>query len=163
MTAVLATVIDQLTKWWALVTFADGHILGLLPGVSLRLVFNPGVAFGLGAEFGAPLVIGLFLVLSGLVIWVVVRIRRREGALGTLALAAAAGGGVGNLIDRVFRAEAAPLSGHVVDFIAIEWFAILNVADIFTTCGIALWAISSAIGPRDDRTRPRKEGQKSEI
>lgn len=153
VTAVLATAIDQLTKWWALVEFADGHVVELLPTVALRLVFNPGVAFGMGADFGAPLVVALFLVLAGLVTWIVVRVRRGEGTLGTLALAAAAGGGVGNLIDRVFRAEDGPLSGHVVDLIAIDWFAIFNVADIFTTCGIALWAVSSVVASRRDENR----------
>lgn len=90
-TAVLATTIDQLTKWWALSEFADGHVVELLPTVELRLVFNPGIAFGLGAEFGFPLVIALMLVLAGLVAWIVVRVRRRSSLLGTLALAAAAG------------------------------------------------------------------------
>lgn len=75
-TAVLATSIDQLTKWWALSEFADGHVVELLPTVELRLVFNPGIAFGLGSEFGFPLVIALMLVLAGLVAWIVVRIRR---------------------------------------------------------------------------------------
>jgi signal peptidase II len=142
-TAVLATTIDQLTKNWALTEFADGHEVELLPMLVLRLVFNPGVAFGMGAELGPPLVVGLFIVVAALIAWITVRVRRRERILGTLALAAAAGGAVGNLIDRVFRADNGPLTGHVVDFIAVNWFAIFNVADIFTTCGIALWAITS--------------------
>ncbi|MGV3713787.1 signal peptidase II [Pseudolysinimonas sp.] len=164
VTATLATVIDQLTKWWALVEFEDGHIVELLPTVQLRLVFNPGVAFGMGDDLGAPLVIVLMLVLSGLATWIVVRVRRRAQTLGTLALAAAAGGGIGNLIDRVFRAEDGPLSGHVVDFVAIDWFAIFNVADIFTTCGIALWALSAAFEARPGSApkiseRPQIENQ----
>lgn len=149
-TVLAAAAIDQLTKWWALEEFADGHVIGLLPSVQLQLVFNPGAAFGLGADFGVPLVVGLMLVLAGLLTWIVIRVWRREQLLGTLALAAAAGGGVGNLIDRVFRAQDSPLSGHVVDFIAVDWFAIFNVADIFTTCGIALWAISSVFGRHDE-------------
>lgn len=148
VTAVLAAVIDQLTKWWALVEFADGHVVELLPTVQLRLVFNPGVAFGMGAELGPALVVGLMLVVLALVIWIAVRVRQGKGTLGTLGLAAAAGGAVGNLIDRVFRAEDGALSGHVVDFIAVDWFAIFNVADIFTTCGIALWAATMIFDSR---------------
>lgn len=147
-TAVLATVIDQLTKWWVLVEFEDGRVVELLPTVQLRLAFNPGVAFGIGAELGPALVIGLMLVLLGLFSWIAIRVRQGKGTLGTLALAAAAGGAVGNLIDRVFRAVDGPLSGHVVDFIAVDWFAIFNVADIFTTCGIALWAAASFFDAR---------------
>ena len=43
---------DQLTKSWALSALADGAAIPLLPTVSLRLAFNPGVAFGLGANLG---------------------------------------------------------------------------------------------------------------
>ena len=60
---------------------------------------------------------------------------------GTALLALAAGGGAGNIWDRISRATGTPLSGEVVDFIAVDWFAIFNVADIFTTCGIAGWAL----------------------
>ena len=146
--AVLATVIDQLTKMWALAEFADGHVVELIPTVQLRLVFNPGVAFGMGSELGPPLVVGLMLVVLALVTWIAIRVLQGRGTVGTLGLAAAAGGAVGNLIDRVFRAEDGPLSGHVVDFIAVEWFAIFNVADIFTTCGIALWAATMIFASR---------------
>jgi signal peptidase II len=158
-TAVAATVIDQLSKAWALVEFSDGHTVELLPTVVLRLVFNPGVAFGLGAELGAPLVVALFIVVTALIAWITIRVRRKEPALGTLALAAAVGGAIGNLIDRIFRAENGPLSGHVVDFIAVDWFAIFNVADIFTTCGIALWAVTSVI---DSRRRPVEQSNGKE-
>ncbi len=58
----------------------------------------------------------------------------------TALLAAAAGGAIGNLWDRTTRAETGPLSGEVVDFIAVDWFAIFNVADIFTTLGLLGWA-----------------------
>jgi signal peptidase II len=44
----LAVGIDQLTKWWALQVFRDGRVVDLLPSVTLRLVFNPGAAFGMG-------------------------------------------------------------------------------------------------------------------
>jgi signal peptidase II len=145
---VLATVVDQLTKQWALAEFADGHVVELFPTLQLRLALNPGVAFGMGAELGPALVIGLIVVLLGLISWIALRILHGKDTVGTLALAAAAGGGVGNLIDRVFRAEDGPLSGHVVDFVGVEWFAIFNVADIFTTCGIALWAATTFFSSR---------------
>ena len=43
------------------------------------------------------------------------------------------GGGVGNLIDRVYR-------GYVIDYINLEIinFAIFNLADICVTCGTAV-------------------------
>ena len=49
------------------------------------------------------------------------------------ALGAVAGGGVGNLIDRV-------IAGQVTDFFATAFidFPVFNVADIFVTCGVIL-------------------------
>ena len=49
------------------------------------------------------------------------------------ALGAVAGGGVGNLIDRV-------AAGGVTDFFATAFvdFPVFNVADIFVTCGVVL-------------------------
>ena len=44
------------------------------------------------------------------------------------------GGALGNLIDRVARADDGPLSGQVIDFIDVSWYAVFNVADIFVVC-----------------------------
>ena len=51
-------------------------------------------------------------------------------------IAAVYGGGLGNVIDRVWR-------GYVVDMFQTEFmdFAIFNVADIFITCGCILLMI----------------------
>jgi signal peptidase II len=144
--------IDQLTKAVAQSELADGRTIDLVPGLRLDLVYNPGVAFGLGGELGAPLVVGLMVVSVALLTWAVARAVRGGGLLGTLFLAAAAGGGAGNIWDRISRATDVPLSGEVVDFIALDSFAIFNVADIFTTCGIAGWAIVTLLS-RDSGSR----------
>lgn len=147
MAAVLiaAFSVDQLTKAWALSALADGTVIPLVPTIRLELFFNPGVAFGIGADAGAPLVIGIMILVAALLAWIGIRLARRDDLAGTAFLAITAGGGAGNLWDRTSRAENEPLTGHVVDFIAVEWFAVFNVADIFTTCGIALWALSSVL------------------
>ncbi len=138
----LAVLVDQLTKQWALQGLGAGQQIPLIPTIRLELFLNPGVAFGIGSQVGAPLVVALILVVSALLVWIAVRILRRADLAGTVLLAVAAGGGIGNLLDRVLRAAEGPLSGRVVDFIAVEWFAVFNVADIFTTCGIAAWALT---------------------
>jgi signal peptidase II len=146
--AVAAFTLDQVTKAWALSALSNGEIIQLVPTVRLELIFNPGVAFGIGADVGAPLVVGLMLVITALIAWICIRLVRGDRLAGTIFLATAAGGAVGNIWDRISRAENGPLTGHVVDFIAVDWFAIFNVADIFTTCGIAAWALSSVIRGR---------------
>lgn len=151
--AVLAAVaLDQLTKNWALSDLGDEQKIPLIPTVRLELYLNPGVAFGIGSDVGAPLVVGLLVVMSALLAWVAVRAFRGGNLPGTIFLALAAGGGIGNLLDRVLRAENGALTGRVVDFIVVDWFAVFNVADIFTTCGIALWALTQL-----RVERPRKE------
>lgn len=153
---IAAFTLDQATKAWALSALSDGSVIPFLPTIQLELFFNPGVAFGIGAEVGAPMVVGLILVVAALVGWICVRLVRGGNPIGTVFLALAAGGAAGNLWDRISRSEDGPLTGHVVDFIAVDWFAIFNVADIFTTCGIALWAVTSALRPRDNSHDHRK-------
>lgn len=158
VTALIAAFsLDQLTKAWALSALADGTVVPLVPTVRLELFFNPGVAFGIGAEFGAPLVIGIMVLVSALLGWIGVRLVKRDDIAGTVFLALTAGGGIGNIWDRISRAENGPLTGEVVDFIAVDWFAIFNVADIFTTCGIALWVIASAMHERRSTVRERDQ------
>lgn len=147
---IAAFAIDQTTKAVAQSGLGDGRVVELLPGFRFDLVYNPGVAFGLGGALGAPLVIGLMIVSAALVAWAVFRAVRGAATVGTMLLSAAAGGGVGNIWDRISRATEAPLTGEVVDFIAVDGFAVFNVADIFTTCGIAGWALATLLGSRRD-------------
>lgn len=146
-----AFALDQASKAWALSALSGGTTVPILPSFELRLVFNPGVAFGIGADAGAPLVVGLMVLNAVLLGWVCARVVRDDDLVGTALLAIAAGGGLGNLWDRIFRAGDLPLTGRVVDFIAVDWFAIFNVADIFTTCGIALWALRTTLLAGSDR------------
>ena len=152
----VAVALDQLSKQWALQALAGGRQIPLVPTVRLELFLNPGVAFGIGADVGAPLVIGLIVVVSALVAWLCLRVIHRASLKGTVLLAVAAGGGIGNLLDRILRADHGPLTGRVVDFIAVDWFAVFNVADIFTTCGIALWALTFPLRGRGPNTAGRR-------
>jgi signal peptidase II len=139
--AAAALTIDQLTKSWALTGLGPSREIDLAPGVTLQLVFNPGVAFGLGSEMGPPLALGIIALTLCLTTWAVVRAVRGADMLATGLMSVAVGGAAGNLWDRITRAESGPLTGAVVDFINVDWFAIFNVADIFTTLGIAGFAV----------------------
>lgn len=127
--------IDQAVKAWALDALGKDRTIPLIPGIELRLVFNPGIAFGLGG--GGPIVGAVILaIVAALLVWICVRIVRGNGAVLTVLFAVVAAGGIGNLVDRIMRAEDGPLSGHVVDLIAVEWFSVFNVADIFAVGGV---------------------------
>lgn len=154
---VAAFAADQLTKAWALSYLGSTREIELGLGASLRLVFNPGVAFGIGADAGAPLVIGIIALTTALLVWILMRAAQGRSMIATAFLAIAAGGAVGNVWDRITRAEGAPLTGHVVDFIAVDWFAIFNVADIFTTLGLAAWAAVFVFRKAHDPHKDRDE------
>lgn len=125
--------LDQLTKWWALERLGQGPI-DLVGPLRLRLTFNTGGAFGLGAGFAPILAVGAF---------VLVVVLARMGHIGarpvtSVAVAAILGGAVGNLADRIFREGSGFLGGAVVDFIDLQFWPVFNVADMAIVVGGAL-------------------------
>jgi signal peptidase II len=140
---VAATVaaLDQVTKEVALASLKDGPI-DLIPGiVTLRLTLNPGGAFGLGREWP-----GLFLAATIVVIVIILSwVRRVDEVRWLVPLGMIVGGGVGNLIDRVFR----PFDGQVVDFVDLHVWPVFNVADSSIVVGVGLIALLSMRVSRD--------------
>ena len=133
--AALIVVLDQVTKWW--LTSATGLGASRLriplgaPWLALEYSENRGVAFGLFAG-AAPLVA---LLAIAIVVVVLVQYLRevRPAIWQTVAVAAVAGGAVGNLMDRI-------RVGYVVDFISIGPWPNFNVADSAITLGVLLLA-----------------------
>lgn len=129
--AALAVVLDQVSKAWARTALAGGPA-PLVPGVlDLSLVMNTGAAFSIGSGSTWVFVILALVICAGAAVWVV---RERQMPVSVAAaLGAVAGGGVGNLIDRV-------VARQVTDFLATTFidFPVFNVADIFVTCGVVI-------------------------
>lgn len=146
---------DQLTKFWALVALADGTEIELLPSVSFRLAFNPGVAFSLGADYGAVTGFFVLVLLTALTVWIATKIARRHRFADIAILALVAGGGWGNMYDRISRANDGPLTGHVVDMIAVDWFAIFNFGDVLVVCGMIAWIARSLFASDDSHHTER--------
>lgn len=140
---------DQSTKLWALAALSDGTEIELLPSVSFRLAFNPGVAFSLGADYGAVTGFFVLVLLAALTVWIATKIARRHRFTDLAILALVAGGAWGNMYDRITRADDGPLTGHVVDMIAVDWFAIFNFGDVLVVCGMIAW-IARSLFARDD-------------
>jgi signal peptidase II len=55
-----------------------------------------------------------------------------------VAIGLVAGGALGNLIDRAFRAGDGFLGGGVVDFIDLQWWPVFNLADAAIVLGALL-------------------------
>ena len=78
-------------------------------------------------------------ILAVAMVIVLIRLGRTvAGRVALISLGLILGGAVGNLMDRVLRAESGVLSGHVVDFIDFQWWPIFNVADMGIVVGAIL-------------------------
>ncbi|MEM7010913.1 MAG: signal peptidase II [Verrucomicrobiota bacterium] len=53
------------------------------------------------------------------------------------------GGAIGNLIDRMVRAEDGIATGKVIDFIDFQWWPIFNVADMGVVVGVICFIVYS--------------------
>lgn len=135
--ATLVVVIDQLTKWWA-VSELPSRDIDLFWTLRLNLTFNSGASFSLGGGQGR--LIGLVVV----VVAAAILFSGWNGATmpGALARGLIVGGAIGNLVDRVFRADDGLLSGRVVDFVDLQWFPVFNVADSAVVVGCVLLVVS---------------------
>lgn len=128
--AAAAVILDQLTKAWVRMALPKaGDTLPFIPGV-LRLlhVENTGAAFSMGEGKG------FFFVAIALAIFAIALVAVWKEELSvpfSLSLGAVAGGGIGNMIDRLWQ-------GSVTDFFATQFmdFPVFNVADIFVTLGV---------------------------
>jgi len=125
--------LDQFSKYLVLHHLRPVDVYDLWPGVfRLNYEENTGAAFSMMSEHTWILIV-LTLVLCALILWILIKGSVRS-ALGRVALICVFSGGIGNLIDRIFR-------GFVVDmfdFYLID-FAVFNVADIFVCCGCFLF------------------------
>ena len=140
ITAVVAIVLDQITKWTVLAKFQDFERVNIIPNFfDLTLVYNYGAAFSFLANHSGwqkYFFIVLAFVISG---WLIREIRQQAfGALGNVAAAMVIGGAFGNVIDRLIH-------GKVVDFLLFyyqNWYyPAFNVADSFICVGVALLLI----------------------
>jgi signal peptidase II len=136
---------DQAAKSVARDTLAGQPPVYLLAGI-LRLTYaeNSGAFLSLGADmppFARTLIFGVGV--AGILIGAVVyTLRAGHLTLGQAAgLALIAGGGVGNLIDRVLH------QGSVVDYAVLRLgpfsTGVFNLADLAIMGGLALFALAS--------------------
>ena len=117
--------LDVVTKLLAVEQLTDREPISLLGGLlTLRLVRNPGAAFGLAQ--------GLTIVFTCVALGVVVVIlrvaRRLQSGWWAVALGLVLGGALGNLLDRLLRSPG-PGRGHVVDFLELPRWPVFNLAD----------------------------------
>lgn len=148
--------IDRLTKW-AVVTSMEPsdtiHLIkiGDIEVLNLYYTLNNGAAFS--RLSGKTLF--LIIITSAVILWLlflmIAKKVHRPVYLASISLIL--GGGIGNLIDRIFN------GGLVVDFIDVRIinFPIFNFADICAVCGAGLLLLTVIIDEIREHKRKRLE------
>ena len=148
--------LDQLTKYLAVVRLKPIDTFPLIEdALHLTYLENRGAAFGMLANNRWVFMVTSTVAVVGIIvfmIWKYPKFDMKQPANNVLFLALAfiAGGGIGNMIDRV-------ANGYVVDFVDFRLinFAIFNVADIFVCIGCPLIILYLIL----DEIRIKKEKQ----
>jgi signal peptidase II len=140
--AVLAIVLDFVSKQLAETYLTFALPVYVLPVFDLTLLYNRGAAFSFLANEGGwqrlfftVIAIGVSAVLT---VWLM-KLKPNEKLL-SIALALVIGGAIGNLYDRLAY-------GHVIDFIHLHWdnnyFPAFNIADSAISLGAAMLLFES--------------------
>ncbi|MFT7110425.1 MAG: signal peptidase II [Psychrobacter glaciei] len=140
--AVLAIVLDFVSKQLAETYLTFAQPVYVLPVFDLTLLYNRGAAFSFLANEGGwqrwfftVIAIGVSAVLT---VWLM-KLKPNEKLL-SIALALVIGGAIGNLYDRLAY-------GHVIDFIHLHWdnnyFPAFNIADSAISLGAAMLLFES--------------------
>ena len=123
---------DQGLKIWAEKVLSQKEYIPIIENV-FHLIYteNTGAAFSLfdGQKWFLIVIVSVIMIVMG---YVLIRDKVKDGLL-RAGLIMAAGGGIGNLIDRIFR-------GFVVDYLYFKPinFPVFNLADVFITVGAGL-------------------------
>lgn len=132
--AVLVAVIDQVLKY-LVVNFLDKtNPTEIIPNLfSLTYVENKGAAFGMLSD-ARWIFITFTIIITAFLIYILFK-KRINNKLFLTSVVLIIGGGIGNLIDRIFL-------GYVVDFLSIIFFPpVCNFADYCITIGAVLLVI----------------------
>ena len=129
--------VDQVTKYWTVANIALHQDVEFIPGfLGFTYVQNTGAAFS-SFEGQQWLFALIFLALTAAIFYEYFQKPPPFSKFERWCIAAIYGGGLGNMIDRVFL-------GYVVDMYQTEFinFPVFNVADIFITCGCMAMMVS---------------------
>lgn len=133
--SVLVVVADQISKYLVITNMAENQIIqNVIPGIINfnRIPPNSGAAFGIFAGQTWFLITVTCIIM---IVCVCMLIRKTfDSKVMFWALCLVLSGGVGNLIDRIFR------GGNVVDFLEFAFFdfPVFNIADCAVCIGAGL-------------------------
>ncbi len=128
--------IDRLSKFWVIKNFDLNENLEIVifPFLSIHLIWNEGIAFGL-LSFGENNLYNFLTLIIAFLIIIIFWLMIKANGIEKYGFMMILGGSIGNILDRLIYSA-------VPDFIDIHyksfhWF-IFNLADIFITIGVFL-------------------------
>lgn len=127
-----AVAVDQIIKLLVIRYLEPIGSLPIIDGfIQLNYAENTGAAFGSFSEYTN--ILSLFTLIVIIIGIVLLMTKKIKFGVEYVTAAVIIAGGLGNLVDRIFR-------GFVVDYIEPLFidFAIFNFADILVTCGAAV-------------------------
>lgn len=160
--AALMVGLDRLTKWLVVTNMElkdTIHIIKIGDTQVLNIYYclNDGAAF---SKLSGKTVF-LIVITSAVILWLLYLMifGKVKRPVYMVAVSLIIGGGIGNLIDRIFN------DGKVIDFIDVRIinFAIFNVADICAVCGAGLLLLVVIVDEiREFKAKKRAESNESE-
>ncbi|MGM9646869.1 MAG: signal peptidase II [Eubacteriales bacterium] len=145
----LVVLLDQITKLLIVNNFALKESKPLIEGVlHFTYILNEGAAFGMLSDHRWIFIVLSTVAVLGIGTCLVLR-SKKIGTLYGIALAMVVGGGVGNMIDRLWNGETFG-DGAVIDFIDFcafpnLWSWIFNIADAAVCVGAGLIVLAVII------------------
>ncbi len=129
--------LDQYSKYWAVNNLKDSNSRVLIDGaLELYYIVNTGSSWGMLAGQKA-LILFISVIIVALCLFMIFKSPEDVKYIPfNVALSMIIAGGIGNGIDRIRYS-------YVIDFIYFKLinFPVFNVADIFVTCGAALFIL----------------------
>lgn len=135
--AVLIIAIDQLSKLLIVNNFELLTCFPLIKGIfDFNYIHNSGAAWGMLSGKRGLLILITLVIMAVCIVWLINAAKKKE-RLSFWAVSLVLAGGVGNMVDRIFR------GGKVVDFIQFAFwksFPVFNIADcaIVIGCGLLI-------------------------
>ncbi len=136
LSAVLLLAADQIAKYIVASKMALYSSFPFIEGLlNINYIHNTGGAWGILSGHRVLLIIITALVMALCIAWLILKGRQNKWLFWSVSLILA--GGLGNMIDRIFR------GGKVVDFLQFDFwqsFPVFNIADcgIVIGCGILI-------------------------
>ena len=153
--------IDRLTKWLVVSNMELNNTIHIIKVgdtevLNIYYCLNNGAAFSKLSGQTIFLIVITSIVILGLLFLMVTKRVKRPVYMAAVSLII--GGGIGNLIDRIFN------DGLVIDFIDFRLinFAIFNFADICAVCGAGLLMIMVIVDEVREKKKTKTEEQAPE-